>query len=104
MIEKSFRFPDAVGDADQTSTHNLYGSQPSLAFLRTVITTPPIIIFTKRININKYIMYLKAISIPKNLNEKYTSIPTAGVMLQNKKYFIAFIMVFDIFNPPPMIC
>ena len=45
-------------------------------------------------------MYLKAISIPKNLNEKYTSIPTAGVMLKNKKYSIAFVMAFDIFKSP----
>jgi hypothetical protein len=49
-------------------------------------------------------MYLKAISIPKKLNEKYTIIPTAGVMLKNKKYFIAFVMAFDIFRPPPIIC
>jgi hypothetical protein len=81
-----------------------YINQSYLAFLRTVITTPTIIIFTKRININKYIMYLKAISIPKNLNEKYMITPTAGVMLKNKKYFIAFVIAFDIFTSPPIIC
>ena len=37
-------------------------------------------------------------------NEKYMITPTAGVMLKNKKYFIAFVMTVDIFTPPPIIC
>jgi hypothetical protein len=69
-----------------------------------VTTTPPTISFTKRININRYIIYLKLISIPKNLNEKYMITPAAGVMLKNKKYFTAFALVFDSFISPPIIC
>jgi len=30
--------------------------------------------------------------------------PTAGVMLKNKKYFIAFALVFDIFTSSPIVC
>ena len=37
-------------------------------------------------------------------NEKYMITPTAGVILKNKKYFIALVMVFDIFMSPPIIC
>ncbi|CDQ12153.1 protein of unknown function [Acidithiobacillus ferrivorans] len=61
-----------------------------------MIITPPTTIFTKRSNASKYKIYLKLISIPKTLNEKYMITPTAGVMLKNKKYFITFTVAFDI--------
>jgi hypothetical protein len=95
---------DQGGATVRIQAFSYYRNYYYLDLLRAVITTPPIIIFTKRININKYIIYLKEISIPKNSNEKYMIIPTAGVMLKNKKYFITFVMAFDIFTSSPIVC